>query len=89
MDEPRDGRASRRVAGGEQDYAGHKFGRMPPPSRRRQFEYRGAALAELDRLRATPGAEIVGGIVPVMPKLAAVQDDFGFPLAAGPPRMTP
>jgi hypothetical protein len=29
-----------------------------------------------------------GAIVPVIPKLASVQSDFGFP-AGGPPRMTP
>ena len=62
-----------------QDYAAHKFGRPPPPSQRRQFGHRDAALAELDRLRAVDGAEVVGAIVPVMPKLASVQSDFGFP----------
>ena len=60
-----------------------------PPRQCRRFKHRDAALAELDRLRATPGAEIVGGISPVPPRFAALQEDFGFPLSAGPPRMTP
>jgi hypothetical protein len=70
------------------DYSGHRLGRPPPLCQCRQFKPRDAALAELDRLRVVDGPEVVGAIVPVMPKLAAVQDDFGFP-AAGPLRMTP
>ena len=65
------------------DYARHRLGRPPPLRQCRQFKHRDAALAELDRLRAVDGAEVVGAIVPVMPKLASVQSDFGFP------RMTP
>jgi hypothetical protein len=69
------------------DYAGHKAG-SPPPSRQcRRFKHREAALADLKRLRAMPGAEIVGCITPVPPKSAASQGEFGFPFG-GPRRMT-
>jgi hypothetical protein len=71
------------------DYAGHKIGAPPPLRVCRRFRYREAATAELIRLRATPGTEIVGGIIPVPPKSTALQQDFGFPPAAGPPRLTP
>jgi hypothetical protein len=70
------------------DYSGHRLGRSPPLRRCRQFKHREAALAELDKLCAVDCAEIVGAVAPIPPKLAAVQDDFGFP-AAGPRRMTP
>jgi hypothetical protein len=70
------------------DYAGHKLGSPPPLRQCRRFKHREAALAELNKLRATPGAEIVGGITPVPPMSTALQGDFGFPLA-GPRRMTP
>jgi hypothetical protein len=38
------------------------------------------ALAELNRLRGTPGAEIVGGVSPIPARSDALQEDFGFPL---------
>lgn len=70
------------------DFARHQLGGPLPPRQRRSFQYREAALAELERLRAEPGAEIVGGITPVPKKSAALQGDFGFPLD-GKRRMTP
>jgi hypothetical protein len=71
------------------DYSGHRLGSPPPPRQRREFMHQEGALAELHRLRAAPRAEIVGSIAPVHPKSPATQEDFGFPLATGPPRMTP
>jgi hypothetical protein len=70
------------------DYAGHRLGGPPPPCQRRRFKHREAALAELNRLRAEPDAEIIGGITPIPTKPTALQGDFGFPLD-GKRRMTP
>jgi hypothetical protein len=69
------------------DFTGHRLGGPPPPCLRRRFRTREAAVAELNRLRAD-GAQVVGGIVAILPKFAAVQDDLGFPPADGPRRMT-
>ena len=70
------------------DYADHRLGRPPPPRRCLRFRHRADADAELHRLRAMPGAEIVGAVAPIPPKPEAWQDDFGFS-TGGPPRMTP
>jgi hypothetical protein len=70
------------------DFTAHRLGGSPLPCLRRKFETRREAVAELNRLRSG-GAEVVGGITPVLPKLAAEQTDFGFPAAGGPRRVTP
>jgi hypothetical protein len=60
----------------------------PPPRQCRRFKHHADARAELDKLRTTPGAEIVGAVTPVPRKPEAVRNNFRFP-AAGPYRMTP
>ena len=70
------------------DYSEHRLVEPPPPLQSRKFKCREAALAELNRLHALPGAEIVGGITPVPAKSIALRGDFGFPLD-GKRRMTP
>jgi hypothetical protein len=71
------------------DYAGHHSGNARPPASHKRFKSEEGARLELARLRAVPGAVIVGFVsaIPSKPPLAT-QDDFGWPVVAGPCRMT-
>ena len=62
------------------DYSSHHLGRPPPPMRQRRFSSLEAAAAELARLRADAGPDLVAGLVETRAKFAAEQGDFGFPI---------
>jgi hypothetical protein len=63
------------------DYRDRHVGDARPPTSHKRFKTREAALRELDRLRAVPGADICGFVSAAPGKIPLTEQvDFGFAL---------
>jgi hypothetical protein len=65
------------------DFQGRRVGQPKPPACHKRFKTEAAARRELARLRAVPGAVVVGFVCAVLGKPLVEQLDFGLPLGDG------